>query len=166
MKIISAAPLKIAVAAAFLSVAGPALAADKCFSPEKWSTKADASRDQYNINNTAGRFLLEYTKAGDGPSGAEGAPFYATIKLPAGNYRLRTKVDTGNAQSDFIFTVLNATDENGGPISYQYKPEKNNKAINRIVRTTGDSVELKIRSETIGKTWSFVGPTSLCAVAG
>ena len=62
--------------------------------------------------------------------------------------------------------MLNATDENGGPISYQYKPEKNNKAINRIVRTTGDSVELKIRSETIGKTWSFVGPTSLCAVAG
>src|SRR5262249_21113041 len=152
----------IILASTMFLVAQFGVASAECYPPSKWRTKADAAPSQYYINETTGSFLLEFTKGADSGDQPEGAPFYASIEASPGIYRFRTAVSTGNAQTDFVFSVEGATDAGTGePIEYKLSPFSS-RTIDRQVRVLGGRVDLKIRSETIGKTWSNVGPTELC----
>jgi hypothetical protein len=93
----------------------------------------------------------------------QGAPFYASIRVPPGKYRLSSYVKAGNARSGFTFNVEGVKEEKTGKrISYTIQ-NNTSRPINRRVRVIAKQVVFNIRSETSGKTSSTVGPTKLCA---
>jgi hypothetical protein len=144
--------------------AGPVLLAfatgvsAQCVSPATWHTKADA---EFLINRTGARFLLEYRVRG---GNVEGAPFRTNLVVEPGIYRLRSRIEAGNASGDFAVWMVGAVDaQSGEQISISVQRNKTKK-LDRRVRVERTNVEFNVRSESVGKTWSIIGPTTLCKI--
>jgi hypothetical protein len=135
----------------------------QCVQPQDWSTKADAERERVYVNQTDGVYLFEYTPEGTGDT-LQGNPFWLSMPAQPGSiYRLKTDVRTGNGTS-FLVKINGAVDAaKGTPIQFTLGSSKS-RSIDQRVRATAKFVDVYIRGEHVIKFWSFVGPTSLCAL--
>jgi hypothetical protein len=138
----------------------------QCLKPTAWHTKADASPDQYYINPTGEKYLLEFTVLSGGEQ-LGGAPFYTDFTVvPGAQYRLQSTIAAGNANDNFDVKIENAVDiTNGAAVDIKI-PRFTTKSIDYRVRASGPLLTFYIRSESLGKTWSTVGPTTLCKLGG